>query len=230
MTRGALGCGVACLHRVSRTYPSQPPNEVLRDVELIVHEGDFVTIVGPSGAGKSTLVNLLGLLDTPTSGVVHTRGRSIEGMGDAERSAIRGAVVGFVFQAFHLMDRRSVLGNVSLSGAYHGVGRQVREERAREALDRVGLANRSSAQAWTLSGGERQRTALARALAGRPAVLLCDEPTGNLDPDAAKQVVTLLHQSASRGIAVVVITHDHSVAAQGTRRFELSDGMLQELP
>jgi putative ABC transport system ATP-binding protein len=221
-------CGIVCLHGVTRTFPAQPPVQVLRGIDLIVRAGDFITVAGASGAGKSTLVNLLGLLDTPSTGVVHARGQPVAGLTDAERAAIRGAVIGFVFQAFHLMERRSLLANVALAGAYHGIPRAVRVQRAHQALEGVGLGHRLAAPAWTLSGGERQRAALARALAADPDVLLCDEPTGNLDPDAAAQVMDLFAEAAGRGLAVVVITHDMALANRGRRRLALSGGRLYE--
>ncbi len=221
-------CGIACLHGVTRSFPGEPEVEALREVDLIVRPAEFVTIAGPSGAGKSTLVNLLGLLDTPSSGIVHTQGLPVSGLTDRERAAIRGALIGFVFQAFHLMGGRSLIANVALAGAYHGVPRRTRLKRAERALEQVGLGHRLQAQGWTLSGGERQRAALARALAAEPAILLCDEPTGNLDPGAAAQVIGLLRETSRKGIAVVVITHDLGLAALGDRRIRLVDGQLQE--
>ncbi|MFG2755706.1 ABC transporter ATP-binding protein [Streptomyces wuyuanensis] len=218
------------LRAVCRTFDSDPPVHALRDVDLTVRRGEHLSIVGPSGSGKSTLLNILGLLDRPTSGTYRIDGVPTGALGDLERTALRGSRIGFVFQSFHLLPYRTVDENVVLSEVYRaprpGRGRRSRAERAREALARVGLGHRIGFLPGRLSGGERQRVAIARALMGEPALLLCDEPTGNLDSENTDSLLALFDELQSEGMTLVVITHDDTVSRRATRRVRIRDGRL----
>ncbi|MBT2458752.1 ABC transporter ATP-binding protein [Streptomyces sp. ISL-86] len=194
-----------------------------------VRRGDFVTVVGPSGSGKSTFLNIAGLLDAPTHGTYLLDGIDTGALKDADRTALRGRRIGFVFQSFHLLPHRSALENVLLAMVYNGVPRNERARRARATLVRVGLGHRIDALPTRLSGGERQRVAIARALVARPSLLLCDEPTGNLDTKNAETVLALLDELHTEGMTVVVITHDPVVAARAARRVTIRDGVLREV-
>lgn len=216
------------LRGVGMTYPGPPPVTALTSTDLVVRPGDFLTVVGPSGSGKSTLLNVIGLLDEPTSGTFLLDGVDTGPLRDADRTALRGRRIGFVFQAFHLLRHRTAWENVALAMLYGGQDRDLREERAREALRRVGLGHRLDALPSTLSGGERQRVAIARALVSRPSLLLCDEPTGSLDSATAAAVLDLLAELHSDGMTIVLITHDPSVAARGNRTVTIRDGVLSE--
>lgn len=217
------------LQRAGRTYRGTPPVAALRPCDLRVGRGDYVTVVGPSGSGKSTLLNLLGLLDRPTEGSYRLDGIDTGDLGENERTALRGQRLGFVFQSFHLIDRRTAVENVGLGLLYRNVPAAVRRERAVAALEAMGLSHRIDALPATMSGGERQRVAIARALVGNPSVLLCDEPTGNLDSHTTQAVLEILDDLHRHGITLVVITHDESVARRGTRTLRISDGVLSEL-
>ncbi|MCT4356589.1 ABC transporter ATP-binding protein [Streptomyces sp. Je 1-79] len=212
----------------SLTYPGTPPVEALRPFDLTIHRGDYLTVVGPSGSGKSTFLNIAGLLDRPTGGTYRLDGIDTAGLRDSERAGVRGSRIGFVFQSFHLLPHRSSLENVMLSMTYNGVPRAERVTRAREALVRVGLGHRVDAVPTRMSGGERQRVAIARALVSRPSLLLCDEPTGNLDTTTAQQILGLLDALHADGITLIVITHDPEVAARGRRTLTIRDGLLRE--
>ncbi|MFD6984811.1 ABC transporter ATP-binding protein [Streptomyces sp. NPDC059956] len=214
--------------QVGLTYPGPPPVEAFRPSDLTVRRGEFITVVGPSGSGKSTFLNLAGLLDTPTSGSFLLDGIDTGLLGDTERTTLRGRRIGFVFQAFHLLPHRSARENVELAMVYGGAPRGERPERAREALARVGLGHRTDALPTRMSGGERQRVAIARALVARPSLLLCDEPTGNLDTGNAEAVLLLLEALNAEGITIVLITHDLAVAARGRRTVTIRDGILSE--
>ncbi|WP_406287931.1 ABC transporter ATP-binding protein [Streptomyces sp. NBC_00209] len=216
------------LRRCALTYPGPPPVTALAPCELAIGAGEFVTVVGPSGAGKSTLLNVLGLLDSPTSGHYLLDGIDTGALSDAQATALRGRRIGFVFQSFHLLPYRTASENVALALTYGGVPRKGRAELARHALRQVGLGNRMDALPTTLSGGERQRVAIARALVGRPSLLLCDEPTGNLDSATAESVLRLLEELHRDGMTVIVITHDAAVAARGQRTLTLRDGVMSE--
>jgi putative ABC transport system ATP-binding protein len=210
------------------TYPGPPPVAALKPVELTVSSGDYLTVVGPSGSGKSTLLNVVGLLDRPSTGSYVLDGVATETLTSDQRAALRGQRVGFVFQAFHLMPLRSAVENVELSLLYAGIGRAERRERALAALRSVSLTHRANTSAAVLSGGEKQRVALARALAVRPHVLLCDEPTGNLDTTTAGAILELLDDLNASGSTLIVITHDRAVAGRGRRRLQIVDGVLSE--
>ncbi len=220
---------VVVLHDLWRVFPSDPPVEALRAVGLRVDPGDYLAIIGPSGSGKSTLLNVLGLLDRPTSGTYLLDGIDTAVLGDRARAAERGRRIGFVFQSFHLLSYRSVEENVMLSELYQGTPRRDRRRRATEALERVGLGHRLGFGPMRLSGGERQRVAIARALLGEPSLLLCDEPTGNLDSANTEVVLDLFDELRSQGLTILVITHDHEVARRARRRVRMVDGQLAEV-
>lgn len=211
---------------VHRSFPGPPEVLAVRGVHLTIARGEYLSIVGPSGSGKSTLLHVLGLLDTPTSGTYLLDGVDVAAMSEGQRAGMRGGRIGFVFQAFHLLASRSVLDNVMLAMVYQRIGRRQRRERAAEALDRVGLGHRRDFAPGLLSGGERQRVAVARALVGRPSLLLADEPTGNLDQANAAGVLDLFDQLHRAGITVAVITHDEQVSARAERRVRITDGEL----
>jgi putative ABC transport system ATP-binding protein len=204
--------------------------EALRGVSLRIGRGEFVAIIGPSGSGKSTLMHLLGCLDRPTSGRLRVNGVEMSQLSDTQLAELRNKTIGFVFQSFHLMPHRSALENVTLAMVYNRSGRADRTARARAALTRVGLGHRIDALPTRLSGGERQRVAIARALVARPSLLLCDEPTGNLDTATAESVLALLDELHAEGMTVLVITHDPAVAAHGERTVAIRDGVLAEQP
>ncbi|MDG9728125.1 MULTISPECIES: ABC transporter ATP-binding protein [unclassified Streptomyces] len=214
--------------QVGLTYPGPPPVLALKPCELLVEPGDFVTVVGPSGSGKSTFLNIAGLLDAPTHGTYLLDGYDTGALRDADRTALRGRHIGFVFQAFHLLPHRSALENVTLAMVYNGVPHAERAPRARDALVRVGLGHRIDSLPTRLSGGERQRVAIARALAAGPSLLLCDEPTGNLDTANAEAVLELLDELHADGMTILLITHDLEVAARGARTVAIRDGVLRE--
>ncbi|MFJ4786802.1 ABC transporter ATP-binding protein [Streptomyces sp. NPDC088794] len=210
----------------AKTYPGSPPVEALHPADLTVRAGDYLTVVGPSGSGKSTLLNLLGLLDRPTSGSFTLAGVDVARLSEGERTALRGRRIGFVFQEFHLLPYRTALENVALAQLYVTRRAADRTRAAADALERVGLGHRLHALPTTLSGGERQRVAIARALVNEPELLLCDEPTGNLDSATAATVMDLLGRLNTAGVTVVVITHDPTVAARAHRRVTILDGRL----
>jgi putative ABC transport system ATP-binding protein len=201
----------------------------LRDVDLSIGSGDYVSIMGPSGSGKSTMLNMLGLLDRPTVGRYLLEGRDTAPLKDRDRTKLRGRSLGFVFQAFHLLPKRTVVENVMLSMTYSGVPRGERRGRAWRALDQVSLTHRAHFYPTTLSGGERQRAAVARAVAARPKLLLADEPTGNLDSDTSSEVLGVLDELNRAGLAIAMVTHDPVVASAARRRFEMRDGRLREV-
>jgi putative ABC transport system ATP-binding protein len=212
------------------TYPGPPPVHALRPCDLAVAAGEHLAVVGPSGSGKSTILNVLGLLDRPTVGRYRLDGTDVGALGDRDRTSLRGHRIGFVFQSFHLLPLRSAVENVALGQLYSGVRRSARLRAAAEALDRVGLAHRRTAVPATMSGGERQRVAIARALVHRPGVLLCDEPTGNLDTATARDVLALFAGLRDDGITIVMITHDPDVARRASRVVTIRDGVLDAAP
>lgn len=221
---------VLALTGIGRTYISgEIEVSALADVDLVVGRGEYVSIVGPSGSGKSTLLNILGLLDRPTSGSYLFEGLEVADLSETHRTAVRGRRIGFVFQAFHLLSHRTVLENVTMSMLYTGVNSKERTERARAALESVGLGHRASFTPTRLSGGERQRVAIARAIVADPAILLADEPTGNLDSKTSDAILGLFDELRSRGLTIVMITHDSSVAARADRAVRIRDGRLTEL-
>ncbi|MGW6917410.1 ABC transporter ATP-binding protein [Kitasatospora sp. NPDC054939] len=217
---------VIALRGVGRSWPGEPPVTALHPCDLTVRRGEYLAVTGPSGSGKSTLLHLLGLLDTPSTGRYELDGIDTGGLRDRERSALRGRRIGFVFQSFHLLPHRTAEENVALAQVYHRTPPRERRAAALDALRRVGLGHRTGAVPTTMSGGERQRVAIARALVNRPSLLLCDEPTGNLDSANAAAVLDRFDALHDRGFTLVVITHDPAVAARAGRVATLHDGVL----
>jgi putative ABC transport system ATP-binding protein len=217
------------LERISRVYQlGHVEVPALRDVSLTVRRGEFVSIVGASGSGKSTLMNIVGCLDRPTSGMYRLAGVAVSSLRDDTLATVRNRTIGFVFQSYNLLPRTSALENVATPLMYQGVGRRERTKRATAALERLGLGDRLRHEPTELSGGQQQRVAIARALVTDPALLLADEPTGNLDTHAGAEVLALLHELHRSGRTIVLITHDASVAATGTRQVRLADGLIVE--
>jgi len=215
---------------IRRTWRIGPvTTEVLRGVDLAVGAGDLMSVMGPSGSGKTTLMNIVGLLDRPTTGRYVLDGRDVSKLGDDELSALRNAHIGFVFQSFQLLPRLTAVENVALPLVYRGAGRAEMRRRAHAVLERVGMGERAGHRPDQLSGGQKQRVAIARALVGEPAVLLADEPTGALDADTAREVMALLVRlNAEQGVTILIITHDPLIARQCTRQVRIRDGRLLE--
>jgi putative ABC transport system ATP-binding protein len=216
------------LDSVSKDYGGTVPTRALSDVTLSIHKGEFVAIVGESGSGKSTLLNILGLLDTPTSGSYVFEGREVSHMSSGTLAYLRGTHVGFIFQAFHLIPSRSVLDNVAMAGMYSGIPRRQRKVRAQEALERLGMREHVNALPRDLSGGEKQRVAIARAICHKPTLILCDEPTGNLDSQRSESIMHIFQELHRDNMTIVMVTHNEHQTRFAERVFRMRDGILNE--
>jgi putative ABC transport system ATP-binding protein len=212
---------------VTKVYPGNPSVLALREVSLSVAAGELVAVLGPSGSGKTTLLHLAGTLDLPTAGTVRVTGLDVSALGDRQLAWLRAASIGFVFQGFFLAEYQRVIDNVADGLLYAGVGLAQRREQAAAALERVGLGHKLGAKPTQLSGGERQRVAIGRAIAGEPAIVLADEPTGNLDQATGAAILDLLGQlNEAAGTTIVVVTHDEQVAARMRRQVRMRDGRI----
>jgi len=200
----------------------------LRDVSLKIDKNEYVAIMGPSGSGKSTLMNMLGCLDTPTSGIYDFKGKSVSEMTDNDLAKIRNKEIGFVFQTFNLLARSDAIHNVELPLIYAGISTSERRERARQALVDVGLQDRMHHKPNELSGGQRQRVAIARALVSKPAIILADEPTGNLDSKTGEEIMGLFHEIHEKGNTIILVTHEEYIAEHALRIIRLKDGLIEK--
>src|SRR5215813_14108401 len=217
------------LDKISRRYQmGEETIHALREVSLEIRRGEYVAIMGPSGSGKSTMMNLIGCLDTPTSGLYELNGVQVSQMDDNRLAEIRNKEIGFIFQTFNLLPRSDALRNVELPLIYAGVPAEERRQIALEALGHVGLADRIHHKPNELSGGQRQRVAVARALVNKPSILLADEPTGNLDTKTGQEILSVFDELQAKGHTVLIVTHDPNVAARARRIIRIVDGLIEE--
>jgi putative ABC transport system ATP-binding protein len=216
---------LAGIERVFRLGDSEV--HALHELDLRIDAGEYVAVMGPSGSGKSTLLNLLGLLDRPTAGTYHLEGRDITTLSGVEQAEVRSRRIGFVFQSFHLVPRLSAAENIALPMMLAGIPPAERARRVAQALDDYGLADRSHHRPDQLSGGQRQRVAIARATIMQPAMILADEPTGNLDRATGDEVIRLLEELNARGVTLIVVTHDAAIGRRARRRLDMEDGMIR---
>ena len=223
-----LGPVVIDIENITKDYVmGEETVRALRGVTLQIRRNEYLAVMGPSGSGKSTLMNMLGCLDTPTSGRYEFNGRNVADMDDDELAAIRNREIGFVFQTFNLLPRATSLRNVELPLIYAGMDRESREERAAQALTDVGLGDRIQHKPNELSGGQRQRVAIARALVNNPSIILADEPTGNLDSKTGEEIMALLEDLYHRGNTIILVTHERDIAAHARRTIHLRDGVVE---
>jgi len=216
------------LEHIHRTFPvGEAEVQALRDVNLDLQAGEYVSIMGPSGSGKSTLLNIIGLLDRPTAGLYRLDGEDVTGLSDRQQSQVRREKVGFVFQFFHLVPRLSAAENVELPLVLAGISPEERAPLVSRLLEEFGITGRAHHRPDQLSGGERQRVAIARAMVMRPAVVLADEPTGNLDQTTGKEVIHLLEELNGKGVAVLLVTHDPELGRRARRQVRMTDGRIQ---
>jgi putative ABC transport system ATP-binding protein len=224
----AVGPIVIDIENITKDYVmGEEIVRALRGVTLQIRRNEYLAVMGPSGSGKSTLMNMLGCLDTPTSGRYQFNGRNVKDMDDDELAAIRNREIGFVFQTFNLLPRATSLRNVELPLIYAGMDRESREERAAQALTDVGLGDRIQHKPNELSGGQRQRVAIARALVNNPSIILADEPTGNLDSKTGEEIMVLLEDLYHRGNTIILVTHERDIAAHARRTIHLRDGVVE---
>lgn len=217
------------LRNICKTYlQGRMEVPVLKDISLSVSEKEYLAIMGPSGSGKTTLMNIIGCLDSPTTGEYLLEGEDISGLNDAKMSEVRLHSIGFVFQSFYLLSRQSALDNVALPLLYSGVHRRERQEMARQALERVGLGDRTNFKPTQLSGGQCQRVAIARAIVNNPKILLADEPTGALDTKSGEQIMEIFRRLNEDGVTIVMITHEPEIAAHARRTLYIRDGRLTD--
>ena len=225
---GAPDAALIAARALTKTYRvGEETVHALRGVDIDIARNEYIAIMGPSGSGKSTLMNLIGCLDVPSSGEYWLNGHAVAGMDDDALARVRNREIGFVFQTFNLLPRSTALGNVEVPLIYGGIARSQRHERARKALEHVGLAERMDHRPNQLSGGQRQRVAIARALVTEPALLLADEPTGNLDTRTGEEILALFAALHERGQTIIVVTHEHDVAAHAQRVIHLRDGVIE---
>lgn len=214
---------------ITRNFPlGSETVYVLKGIDLIINKGEYVALMGPSGSGKSTLMNILGCLDTPTSGSYILNGKVVSEMHDDELAEIRNKEIGFVFQTFNLMPRTTALDNVALPMVYAGYSKEDRNKRASEVLTQVGLADRMDHKPNQLSGGQRQRVAVARALVNKPSIILADEPTGNLDSKTSVEIMNLFNEIHANGNTVILVTHEEDIAAHAHRIIRVKDGIIEK--